>query len=140
MRKAFGEFKEDLRSINQRLASLEQDSRQSRLAMEANVPADKKTRKRTEGAATAVQAKHGDNCCANRVDPDPNRSTSFSNDFTKPPALPCLRDDALVGNGVTAPKSCPLPLKIRTPTAAGGLLPAGTTSTATRTSFDRPPL
>ena len=41
MGKAFGEFKEDLRSIDQRLASLEQDARQPRLAMEADGPADK---------------------------------------------------------------------------------------------------
>ena len=42
--KACGEFKEDLRSINQRLASLEQDARQPRLAMEADVTAGKETR------------------------------------------------------------------------------------------------
>ena len=35
MGKSFGEFKEDLRSIDQRLASLEQDARQSRLIMGA---------------------------------------------------------------------------------------------------------
>ena len=69
--KAFGEFKEDLRRIDQRLASLEEDARQPRLAMEADVPADMKTRKRTEGATTAVQTKHGDSCSATRVDPDP---------------------------------------------------------------------
>ncbi|CAM9124457.1 unnamed protein product, partial [Ascophyllum nodosum] len=53
------ELAEEMRATNKRLASLEQDARQPRLAMEADVPADKKTRKRTEGAATAVQAKHG---------------------------------------------------------------------------------
>ena len=60
--KAFGEYKVDLRRIDQRLASLEQDARQPRLAIEANVPADKKTRERTEGAAAAIQAKHRDSC------------------------------------------------------------------------------
>ena len=54
MGKSFGEFKEDLRCIDQHLASLEQDARQPRLAMEADVPADKKARERTEGIATAV--------------------------------------------------------------------------------------
>ena len=53
-----------MRATEQCLAGLEQDAWQPRLAMEAdvpgNVPADKKTRERTEGAATAVQAKHGD--------------------------------------------------------------------------------
>ena len=64
MGEAFGGLEEDLRRIDQRLASLEQDARQPRLAMEADVSADKKTRERTEGAATAVQAKHGDSCSA----------------------------------------------------------------------------
>ena len=56
MGKAFGEIKEDLRRINQRIASLEQDTRQPRLA---DITADKKAREHTEGFATAVQAKHG---------------------------------------------------------------------------------
>ena len=137
MSKSFGEFKEDLRSIDQRLASLEWIARQPRLAMEADVPADKKTRELTEGATTAVQAKHGDSCSANRVDPDPKRSTSFGDDLTEPSALPCSRDDALVGNGAVVPKSCLSPLEVCTPTAAGGLFPTGTTSTATRTTFDQ---
>ena len=37
--------------MDQRLASLEQNARQPRLAIEADVPADEKTRERTEGAA-----------------------------------------------------------------------------------------
>ena len=60
MGNTFGEFKKDLRRIDQRLASLEQDARQPRLAVETDVSADKKTCKRTESAATAVRAKHGD--------------------------------------------------------------------------------
>ena len=48
------EYKEDLREIHQRLASLEHDARQPRPAMEADVQADTKTRERTEGAAKAV--------------------------------------------------------------------------------------
>ena len=56
----------------------------------------------------------------------------------EPPALPC-RDD-LVENAAAAPKSCFPPLETRTPTVAGGLLPAGMTSTATRITFDQPPL
>ena len=55
MGEAFEEIKEDLRRMDQRLASPEQDARQPRLAMKADVPAvDMKTRERTEGAATAV--------------------------------------------------------------------------------------
>ena len=65
------EISEDWRSIDQRLTRLEHDARQPRLTMEADGPANTKTRMRTEGAATAVQAKHGDICSADRVDLDP---------------------------------------------------------------------
>ena len=77
------------KGTNQRVASLEQDTRQPRLAMEADGQADIKTRERMEGAAKAVQAMHGDSCSANRVDPDPMCSASFGGDSTRPPALPC---------------------------------------------------
>ena len=130
------EYKEDLRSLDQRLASLEHDARQPRLAMEADRQADTKTRERTEGAATAVQAVHGDSCSANRVDPDPMCSISFGDDCTRPPALPCSREDALVDNGAAAPKSCLPPLRMHSSTAAGGLSPAVETSTTTRVTFD----
>ena len=62
---------ENLRATDQRVASLEQDARQPRLAMEADVQADKKTRERAEGAAMVVKVMHGDSFCANRVGPDP---------------------------------------------------------------------
>ena len=81
--------------------------------MEADGQADTKTRERTEGAATAVQAMHGDSCFANRVDPG-SKATSIS--FTvkaEPPALPC-RDGVLVENGAATPKSCLPPLEMRT--------------------------
>ena len=55
-------IKGDLKSINQLVARLEQDARQPRRAMEADRPADVKTRERTKGAAKVVQAKHGDGC------------------------------------------------------------------------------
>ena len=67
------------------------------------MPSCTKTRERTEGAAPAVQAMHGDSCSENQVDLDPKRSTSCGDDFTGPSALPCLGDDALVGNGAAAP-------------------------------------
>ena len=98
--------------------------------------ADIKTRKRTEGVATAVQAMHGDSCSANRVDTDPMCSTTLGGDSTGPSALPCLGDDALVGKDAAAPKSCFSPLKIRSTTAAGGLLTTGETSTALSITFD----
>ena len=45
------ELMEMTRGTNQLLASLEQDAQQPHLAMEADVPADEKTRGHTEGAA-----------------------------------------------------------------------------------------
>ena len=94
----------DMRATRQRSASLEQDARQPRLAMEADVTADKKTRERTEGAAAVVQAKHRNRCSAKRVQASPTNSTSFGVK-AEPPALP-RRDDVLVDNGAAAPKSC----------------------------------
>ena len=136
--KTFGEFKEDLRRITRRLASLEHDARQPRLAREADVTVDKKTRERTESAAAAVQTKRGDSCYAKRVQAGPTSSTSFGKK-DKPPTLPC-RNDVLVDNGAAAPKSCLSPLEMRTLTAAGGLLPTGKVSTATMAIFQQLPL
>ena len=48
------EFMENLRATDQREASLVQDARQPRLAMEPDMPADTKTRERTYGAAKAA--------------------------------------------------------------------------------------
>ena len=84
-----------------------------------------------EGAAKAVQAMHGDSFFAKRVDPDPMCSISFGVK-AEPLVLPC-RDDVVAGNGAATPKSCLSPLEVHSPTAAGGVLPAGMTSTATRT-------
>ena len=131
------ELADEIRGMNQRLVSLEQDARQPRLTMEADVPADEKTRERTKGAATAVQAMHGDSVSAKRAQDGPKSSTTFGVK-AEVPALPC-RDGILVENGAAAPKSCFSPLEMRTPEAAGGLLPTGKTSTATRTTFDQTP-
>ena len=100
--KAFEELTEKMRRANQRLASLEQKARQPRLAMKADVTAGKKTRERVEGAAAAVQAKHGDSCSAKRVQVGTTTSTSFGMK-SKPPALPRW-DDVLVDKGAVAPK------------------------------------
>ena len=51
-------FTENLKSMNQRVARLQQDARQPRLAMEADGQVDNKTRERTRGTATAVEAIH----------------------------------------------------------------------------------
>ena len=128
---------DEMRGTSQRLASREQDARQPRLIMETDGPASK-TRERMVGAAKAVQIMHGVSFSANRVNPGPMCSTSFGVK-AEPPALPC-RGDFLVENGAAAPKSCLRPSEMRSPTAAGGLLPAGMTSTATRITFHQPPL
>ena len=124
----------------QRLTRLEHDARQPRFTIEGDGPANTKTRERKEGTATAVQAMHGNSCSATRVGPDPMCSTSFDDDCTGPPALPYSGENALVDNGATAPKSCLPPLEMRTTTAAGGLFPTGENSTATKITFNQPPL
>ena len=92
---------EKTRGTRQRSASLEQDSRQPHLAMEADATSDAKTRNRMEDVATE-RVISGDNSSA-KVDTDPICLTSFVDDFTGPPALHRSRDDALVDNGAAAP-------------------------------------
>ena len=132
------EIKEDLRSMDQCVARLEHDARQPRLAMVADGQANTKTRERTEGAAKAVQAKHGDSCTAQRVQDGPKTSTCFGV-VVEPSDLPC-REDVLVENSAAAPKSGLPSLEMSTTTATGGLLPTGEISTVTKTTFNQPPL
>ena len=122
--------------FGQHLTSLEPDAGQPRLAMEADGPANTKTRERTEGAATAVQSMHGDSFSARRVDPGPNTTSTSFGMKAEPPALPC-RDDVVVENRVAASKSCLSSLKMRSPTASGGLIPTGKASTVTKTTFNK---
>ena len=112
---------EKTRETNRRLAGLVHRAQQPRLATEADVKSDTKTRKRTEDVA-ADRMISGDNSSA-QVDPDPICLTRFGGDSTGPTALPCSRDDALVGKGAAAPKLCLSPTEMRMLTAAGGLLP-----------------
>ena len=123
------------RRLEQNIAEVERDAREPRLAMVADGQADTKIRKRTEAAATAVQAMHGDSFSASRVDPDPKITSTRFGVKAEPPALPC-RDVALVENSAATPKSCLSPLEMHTTTAAGGLLPTDETSTATKTTSD----
>ena len=123
--------------LEKRLTRLEHGARQPRLAMEADGPADTKTREHTEGATTAVQAMRGDGCSARRVQPGPNTNSTSFGVKAKPPALPC-RDDVLVEGGNAAPESCLPSLEMRSPTAAGGLIPTGEASTATETTSNEP--
>ena len=128
-----------MRATDQREASLEQDARQPRLAMEADGPANTKTRERTEGAATTVHAMHGNSFSAHRADPSPKTTLSSFGMKAEPPALPC-RDDVVVENRAAASKSRLPSLEMCSPTAAGGLLPTGKISTATKTTFNKSPL
>ena len=77
--KNMDEIFDEMRQIGQHVTRLEHEARQSRLAMEADGPADTtKTRERTEGDATAVQAMRGNCFSARRVEPGPTtNSTSF---------------------------------------------------------------
>ena len=125
---------EKTKETRQRLADLEEDAWQPRLAMKADVKTDTKTCRRTEDAA-ADQVMNGESRSAKRVDAGPMSSTSFGMK-AEPPALL----DALVDKGAAAPKLCLSPIETRTLTATGGLLLAGTASTATRTTFHQPPL
>ena len=134
--KKLNEFMEEIRTTEQRSASLEQGARQPRLAMGADVTAHRKTRGCTEGAAAAVQAKHEDSCSAKRVQAGPTSLTS-SGMKAEPPALP-RSDDVLVDKGATTPKPCLPPTEMRTLTTAGGLFPSGKASTTVRTIFPRP--
>ena len=130
------EYIEERRSIDQRLTRLEHGARQLRLAMEADGPANTKTRVRTEGAATAVQTIHGDSCTAQKVQDEPKTSISFGVK-AEPPDLP-YRDGVLIEDGAAAPKSCLPSLEMRSPTVAGGLVPTGKIFKATETTVNEP--
>ena len=113
---------------SQREASLEHDARQPRLAMEADGPADTKTRERTEGTATAaLQAMHGDSCTAQKVQDGPKTSTIFGVK-AEPPDLPC-KEAVSVENGAASLKSCLSSSGMCSPTVAGDFLPTGEVST-----------
>ena len=125
-----------LRAIDPCLADFEHKAQQPCLAMEADVKPGIKTRKRT-GDAAEDRATHRDKSSFARVDHDPMCLTSFGDDSSEPPALSC-KDGALVDKGAEVPKPCLSHVEMRTPPVAGGLLPAGTASTAMRNIFSWP--
>ena len=139
MNRKLKEITDEKRSMDQHETSLEQDARQQRLALEGDGRANMKTCERTEGAATAEQAMRGDNFFARRVKPGPKTNSTSVGMMAEPPALPC-RDGILVENGDVLPKSCLTFLEMRSPSAAGGLLPTGEAFSATRTILNKPPL
>ena len=138
--KHFDELAEKIMVINQRLAGLKHEARQPRLATEADVEADKKICKRTEGAAGADRAKYNkNNPSAKRSDDGLTSLTSFSKKIEPPLAPKKCIGAALVNKGAEAPKLHLPPVEVRMlPSAAGGLLPASIASTAMRTIYPRP--
>ena len=130
-------FEEQTKMLEKHLTRLEHGAWQPRLAMEADGPANTKTQERTEGAATAVQAMRGDSCnTEQKVQDGPKTLITFGVE-AEPPDLPC-REDILVEEGVTSPKSCLPFLEMRSPTAAGRLVPTDEASTATETTSNEP--
>ena len=137
--KKLDEISDEMRNMDEHVTRLEHGARQPRLAMEADGQANTKTRERTEGAATAVQAVRGDGFSARQVEPGPNTNSTSFGVKAQPPALPC-RDDVMVACGDAASESCFPSLEMRSSTAAGGLVPTGEASTAKETNFNQPPL
>ena len=89
---------EKMRGTRQRVASLEQVARQPRLTMEADVPADEKTRERTEGA-TLKQFKRCMGIAFLRTGSIPTQEVLPASVVTPPDLrLSVFKDDALVGN------------------------------------------
>ena len=134
MDRKLDEIMEKMRAKSQRLAGLEQESRQPRLAMKADVPSDTKIRNRIDDVA-ADRTISVNSSFANQVNPDQMHMTSFGDDFIGPTTSPCSRDGTLVDNGAGVLKPCFSPVKMRTLPAAGGLLPTGKASTATMAIF-----
>ena len=133
------EISDETRVVDEHVTSLEHGARQPRLAIEVNGYANTKTQEGTEGSANAGQAMRGDSCTAEQKVQDGPKTSITLGVEVEPPGLPC-REDVLVEDGATAPKSCLPSLGMRTATAADGLVPTGKTSTATETNFNQPPL
>ena len=135
--KNLDQISDEMRKMDEHVTRLEHGARQPRLAMEEDGPTDTKTRERTEGAAIVVQAMRGDSCTTGQnVQDGPKTSITFSME-AEPPDLPC-REDVLIEDGTTTPKSCLPSLAMRSPTAAGGLVPTGEASTASETTSNEP--
>ena len=128
---------DEMRKMDEHVTRLEHGARQPRVAIEEDGQVNTKTRERTEGAATAVQAVRGDDFSARRIEPGPNTNSTNFGVKAEPPALPC-RDDVVVECGDAAFESCLPFLEMRSSTAAGDLLPTAETSTASETTSNEP--
>ena len=135
--KQYNDHTDNMRVITQRLAGLEHEARQPRLAPEVDVEPDTKTRKRTEGASVEDPVKNGDSFSA-KVEDDPTSLTSFGMTAEPPGPEKCI-GDVLANKGAEASEPYLPSMEVRMlSSAAGRLLPAGTASTATRAVFPRP--
>ena len=138
--KKLDEISDEMRKMDQHVTRLEHEAWQPCLAMEADGPADTtKTRERTEGAATAVQAMCGDGFSARRFEPGPNTNSTSFGVKAGPPALLC-RDDSVIESGAAAFESCLPSMEMHPSTAAAGLVPTGEASKASETTSNQPPL
>ena len=137
--KNLDEISDEMKKMDKNVTRLEHGARQSRLAMEADRHADTKTRERTEGTATAVQAMRGDCFSARRVEPGPTTNSTSFGVKPEPPALPC-RDDVVVECDTAASESCLPSLEMRSSTATGGLVSTREASTVLETTLNEPPL
>ena len=137
--KKLDEISDERKKMDNNVTRLEHGARQPRLAMEADRDTDTKTRERTEGTATTVQAMREDCLSARRVEPGPTTDSTSFGVKAEPPALPC-RDDVVVVCGTAISVSCLPSSEMRSSTAAGGLVPTGDASTASETTLNEPPL
>ena len=122
-----------MKGLTTQRRGLPHGSRQPLLATEADVEPDTKTRKRIEDAAVD-RVMNGDSS-STRVDDGLTSLTSFGM-IAEPPAPEKCIGDTMVNKGAEAQKSHLLPMDVRMLSiAAGGLLPAGTASSAMRFIF-----
>ena len=127
-----------MRVTNQRVAKLQHQVQQPRLATEADVRPDTKTLEHTK-SAEVDEEKYGDISSA-RVDDNPTTLTNFANKV-EPLAPEKGIGNALVNEGTEAPKTHLPPVEVRMLTStAGGLVLAGTVFTTLRAIFPPPPL
>ncbi|CAM9184073.1 unnamed protein product, partial [Ascophyllum nodosum] len=79
----------------------------------------------------------GDSCTTEqKVQDGPKTSTTFGMEAGRPD-LPC-RENVLIEDGATTHKSCVPSLEMRSPTAAGGLVPTGEAFTASEATSNEP--
>ena len=119
---------------SQRLAGLEREARQPRLATEADVKPDTKTGKHTEDASSADRMKNGERSFA-KVDYGPTSLTSFGM-ITELKGPEKVIGDALVNKDAEALNPHISLMEVRMLLfTAGGLLLTGTVSTIMRAIF-----